>query len=249
MLQEPFAPGEPFIHRLDPRIRLMAAGILSFVVALSRDVQVMTTALLLSPVLVMLAHLPHRELIRRILVVNCFNLRLWLILPFTFQGLYSWAVGPFICYCAGIIMAAGVTLKSNAILLILSTLETIMNFSLIGYALNWLRVPGQLVHLLLMTYRHVFMIDQEYRRLIRAAQIRGFQPRNNLHTYQTYVYIVGMLLVHSYRRADRVYKAMPCRGFKHRFYCLRAFKIGQNDWLFGAVTGGAILILIYLEIR
>lgn len=249
MLQEPFALGNSFVHRLDPRLRLMTAGILSVVVALSRNFQVMATAFLLSLFLVMLAHLPGRELIKRILVVNGFNVLLWLVLPLTFQGPDSWAIGPLIFYPAGVFMAAQISLKSNAILLTLIALVTTMNFSTLGYALNWLHVPTKIVHLLLMTYRYVFVIDEEYRRLIRAVQIRGFQSGTNMHTYQTYAYIVGMLLVRSYTRANRVYKAMICRGFKHKFYCLYEFKTGQNEWLFGAVMGGASLILVYLECR
>ncbi len=98
-----------------------------------------------------------------------------------------------------------------------------------------------------MTYRYLFVIDQEYQRLIRAVQIRGFRPGTNLHTYRTYAYIVGMLLVRSAVRADQVYKAMLCRGFKRKFYCLHEFKAGPNQWLFAAAMGGVMLALIYLE--
>jgi cobalt/nickel transport system permease protein len=126
-------------------------------------------------------------------------------------------------------------------------LVTTMNFSILGYALNWLHVSDKIVHLLLMTYRYVFVIDQEYQRLIRAARIRGFQPRTNLHTYKTYAYLVGMLLVRSTVRADRVYKAMLCRGFKRKFYCLHEFKAGKHERLFAAAMAGVILVLIYLE--
>ena len=127
------------------------------------------------------------------------------------------------------------------------TLIATMNFSILGYALNWLHVPDKIVHLLLMTYRYVFLIEQEYQRLIRAAQIRGFRPGTNLHTYKTYACIVGMLLVRSAVRADRVYKAMLCRGFKRKFYCLHEFSVGRNEWLFATAMGGVVLVLIYLE--
>jgi cobalt/nickel transport system permease protein len=144
-------------------------------------------------------------------------------------------------------MAAQIRLKSNAILLALIALVATMSLSVLGNALDWLHVPDKIVHLLLMTYRYVFLIEQEYQRLIRSAQIRGFRPGNNLHTYKTYASIVGMLLVRSAVRADRVYKAMLCRGFKRRFYCLYEFKAGKHEWLFATAMGGVILVLIYLE--
>jgi cobalt/nickel transport system permease protein len=225
----------------------MTACIYSIVVALSRNFQVLTAAVLISFVLVILAQLSVREIIKRIIVVNSFNVLLWLVLPLTFHGPIALTLGPLTIYNAGIAMAAQITLKSNAILLALMALVTTMNFSILGYALNWLHVSDKIVHLLLMTYRYVFVIDQEYQRLIRAARIRGFQPRTNLHTYKTYAYLVGMLLVRSAVRADRVYKAMLCRGFKRKFYCLHEFNAGKHERLFVAAMAGVILVLIYLE--
>ena len=144
-------------------------------------------------------------------------------------------------------MSAQITLKSNAILLVLLALITTMAFSTFGAALNRMRVPDKLVHLLLMTYRYVFVMEQEYQRLIRALQIRGFRPGTNIHTYKTYAYVVGMLFVRSALRADRVYNAMLCRGFKRKFYSLHEFSTGKTEWLFGAAIGAVMLVLAYLE--
>jgi cobalt/nickel transport system permease protein len=245
MLREPFAAGNSFIHRLDPRLRLAVAGVYSVVVALSHNFQVLSAAVTISTLLVLTAHLPGREIFRRIMVVNSFNVMLWLVLPLTFHGSIVLQLGPLPVYSEGIIMAAQITLKSNAIVLALIALVATMNFSFLGYALNWLRIPDKIVHLLMMTYRYVFLIEQEYHRLIRAAQIRGFKPGTNLHTYKTYAYIVGMLLVRSTVRADRVYKAMLCRGFKRKFYCLHEFSAGRPEWLFAIAMSGLIAILIY----
>lgn len=247
MLQEPFAFGNSLVHRLDPRLRLVTAGVYSIVVALSADFQALAAAVPISIVLVMLAQLSAREVVKRILIVNSLIVLLWLVLPLTFQGSIAFRLGPLTVYRQGIGMAARITLKSNAILLALIALVATMNFSILGYALNWLHVPDKIVHLLLMTYRYIFLIEQEHQRLIRAAQIRGFKPGTNLHTYKTYACIVGMLLVRSSVRADRVYNAMLCRGFKRKFYCLHEFEMRRNEWLFAAFMGAAMAVLIYLE--
>jgi len=248
MLQEPFAFGNSFVHRLDPRIRLLSAGVFSIVVALSRNFQVLTAAVLVAFILIILAQLPALEIIKRMILVNSFIVLLWLALPLTFQGPGAIQLGPLTFYKAGIILAAQITLKSNAILLALIALVTTMNFSLLGYALNWLHVPDKIVHLLLMTYRYVFLIEEEYQRLIRSTQIRGFRPATNLHTYKTYASIVGMLLVRASIRAEQVYNAMLCRGFKHKFYCLYEFNPGKQEWLFATAMAGVILVLIYFEL-
>ncbi len=247
MLREPFAVGNSILHRLDPRVRLMSAAAYSSVVALSRNFQVLFAAVIISSILVLIAQLPAREILKRILAVNVFILLLWLVLPLTFHGSVAMNLGPLNVYSAGITMAAQITLKSNAIVLALIALVATMNFSILGYSLNWLRVPDKIVHLLLMTYRYVFLIEQEYQRLIRAAQIRGFRPGTNLHTYKTYASIVGMLLVRATLRADRVYKAMLCRGFRRKFYCLYEFKTGRIEWVFAILMFGIIIWLIYFE--
>jgi cobalt/nickel transport system permease protein len=225
----------------------MSAVAYSSVVALSRNFQVLFAVVIISFILVLFAQLPAREILKRILAVNIFILLLWLVLPLTFHGPIAMKLGPLPVYSAGITTAAQITLKSNAIVLALIALVTTMSFSTLGYSLNWLRVPDKVVHLLLMTYRYVFLIEQEYQRLIRAAQIRGFRPRTNLHTYKTYASIVGMLLVRATLRADRVYKAMLCRGFRRKFYCLYEFKTGGMDWIFAIIMFGIILWLIYFE--
>jgi cobalt/nickel transport system permease protein len=247
MLREPFAFGNSFMHQIDPRVRLLSACGYTIVVALSRSFQVLAIAVLISLALVVLTQLPVREIVKRMIVVNSFVMLLWLVLPLTFQSPNGLAFGPLTISGAGIIMAGQITLKSNAIVLALIALVATMNFSLLGHALNWLRVPDKIVHLLLMTYRYVFVIEQEYQRLIRAAQIRGFRPQTNFHTYKTYACIVGMLLVRSSLRADRVYQAMLCRGFKRKFYCLYEFNAGKHGYLFAAAITGVISALACLE--
>ena len=249
MLQEPFAIGNSFVHRLDPRIRVLSACVYSIVIALSRTFHVPTAAILISFVLIMMAQLSARELVKRMILVNFFIFFLWLFLPLTFQGSGAFKLGPLTLYSAGIKMAALITLKSNAILLAIIALVATMNSSTLGYALNRLHVPDKLVHLLLMTYRYVFLIEQEYHRLIRTARMRGFRPGTNMHTYKTYASIVGMLLVRAAIRAEQVDKAMLCRGFKRKFYCLQEFSAGKKEGLFAIALTGVILLLIYLEIR
>ena len=248
MLREPFAVGNSILHRLDPRVRLISAAAYSSVVALSRNFQVLITAVIISFILVLFAQLPARDILKRILAVNVFILLLWLVLPLTFYGSVAMKLGPLPVYSAGIAMAAQITLKSNAIVLALIALVATMNFSILGYSLNWLRVPDKIVHLLLMTYRYVFLIEQEYQRLIRAMKIRAFKPGTNLHSYQSYAYLVGMLFVHASARADRVSNAMKCRGFTGRFHSLWQFEKDSRNWFFALIMSFIIILMAMVEL-
>jgi cobalt/nickel transport system permease protein len=117
-----------------------------------------------------------------------------------------------------------------------------------GHALGSLGIPDKLVHLLLITYRYVFVMEQEYQRLIRAMKIRGFKPGTNLHSYQSYAYLVGMLFVHASARAERVSKAMKCRGFIGRFHALRQFEPDPRNRLFIVIMTLIIILLATAEV-
>jgi len=248
MISEPFATGTSFIHKLDPRVRIIFAAIYCFVVALAREFPVLLAALAISAALVHLSGLNFKSVAKRLLIVNSLVFLLWAILPLTFGGAAILNVGPFPIYRQGLTLAAQITLKSNAILLAFIALAATMTFSTLGYALERLHIPKKMVNLLLMTYRYLFVIEQEYQRLLRATKIRGFVPKTNLHTYRTYAYVVGMLFVRAAARADRVYQAMLCRGFKGHFYCLQEFRIDGSGWLFSAAMSVIIIGLIVLEV-
>lgn len=249
MLREPFAVGDSSLHRLDPRIRLMAAAVFSCVVAVCREIPALLAALILSVGLVALARLRTGEVLRRLLVVNGLVVLIWAVIPFTFPGEALFRLGPFGAAREGILLAAQITLKSNAIVLAFMALVATMPLATTGHALHRLRVPDKIVHLFLMTYRYIFVLEQEYHRLVRAACIRGFQPGTNLHTYRTYAYLVGMLFVRAVERAERVRWAMLCRGFKRKFYCLQEFKAGPGSVIFFFLMAAAVAGIVALELR
>jgi cobalt/nickel transport system permease protein len=118
----------------------------------------------------------------------------------------------------------------------------------LGHALHQLRVPEKIIQLLLMSYRYIFVIEQEYRRLLRAAKIRGFQPGTNINTYRTFAYVIGMLFVRAAERAERVHQAMLCRGFKGKFFSLQEFQTSRESWIFSIMMTAYIIGLVVLEV-
>ena len=248
MINEPFAIGSSIIHRLDPRIRVGFMILYAFVVALSYRFSVLIAALVLSTILVFMSQVSIKEVSKKLIAVNTLIFLLWVILPFTFHGEVLARMGSFAIYRMGVSLAAQITLKSNAILLAFIALMATIPFATLGHALHRLRVPEKIVHLLLMTYRYIFVIEQEYLRLMRAAKIRGFRPGTNVNTYRTFAYIIGMLFVRSADRAEKVHQAMLCRGFKGKFYSLQEFQSGRANWLFSIIMTVLIIGLIVMEV-
>jgi cobalt/nickel transport system permease protein len=104
-----------------------------------------------------------------------------------------------------------------------------------------------MVHLLLITYRYLFVLEQEYQRLVRAMKIRNFRPKTDLHSYRTFAYLAGMLFVRASERARRVHSAMICRGFNGRFVSLRQFAPNPHNRVFFLGTVVSLVMLVVLE--
>lgn len=244
---ETFAEGASPLHRADPRAKLLAAASFTAVVAVLESFPPMLGALGVALLLVSAAALPPRKLLARLLAVNVFIFFLWLLLPFTArQGELIALPGPDASR-EGLRLAAAITLKANAIVLALLALVSTSTINALGKAMERLRVPEKLVHLLLFTYRYIDVIGQEHRRLATAMKARGFCPGLSRRALAGYGWLVGMLFVRSYDRSLRVRQAMLCRGFHHRFYTLSEQTWRPADSLLLAVVLAAALFLGGLE--
>ncbi len=249
MIEEPFASGNSIIHRIDPRFRVAAAILYSFTVALCYQFQPLIVALAVALLSVIFSGVGLKTVFKRLIVVNGFILLFWIVLPLTYKGKILYSLGPVDIYLAGIVFAAKITLKSNAILLILISLIATMTFATLGHTLSRFKMPDKLVFLLMITYRYIFVIAQEYQKIIRSIKIRGFKPKTTLHTYKTFAYVVGILLIKATERAFRVYIAMRCRGFTGKYNSLSDFQINIQSFIFILIMTGFTIGIILLEIH
>jgi cobalt/nickel transport system permease protein len=247
MIEEPFSTGNSIIHNLDPRVKIIVVVLFSVVVATSSKFLALLPALAISLFLVGMAKLPIKQVLYRLLLVNGLILFLWFVLPFTYNGQKLFTIGPFIATKEGILLAGQITVKSNSILLsMIALLSTTRIFSL-GHAMGQLHFPDKITHLFLFTFRYIHVIYKEYHKLINAMKVRGFVPGTNMHTYKSYAYLVGMLLVRSYDRAERIHKAMLCRGFNRKYYSLTQFSLKVEDILCLALMSAAVSGLAILQ--
>lgn len=171
------------------------------------------------------------------------------MLPFTTPGETLFTLGPLTATKEGLLKAVAIALKANAIVMVLLALVGTIEATVLGHALHRLKVPENLVHLMLFTVRYIEVLQQEYFRLRTAMRARGFQPANNRHTYRSIGYLLGMMLVRSLERSERVLEAMKCRGFRGRFFLLDSLSYGRHDVAFGGVAVLAAVLLVALEYR
>jgi cobalt/nickel transport system permease protein len=232
MFDEPFAWGDSFIHKLDPRIRLFGAGLSIFCTALLQHKVVALYGLLLAVSLFLLSKPALKISCKRILIVNIFILFLWLTVPFSLRGEILMQLGPVSVSKQGVELAELLTIKSNAVLLLFLALIATMNVATLGKALDKLRCPNKLVFLLLCTYRYIHVTMDEWQKVWIAAKLRAFVPKSNLRSYKIFANMLGMTFIQSFERSGRVYEAMLLRGFSGRFLSVAIFKLSFKDIAF-----------------
>jgi cobalt/nickel transport system permease protein len=247
MVAEEFSSGNSLMHGLDPRVKIIVATLFSIVVAVADRTEVLLFALSFSVCCVIVSGLPLAKIMRRLLLVNGFILLLWVLLPFSYPGTTLFSLGPLRATVEGIRYALSITIKSNTIILAcIALLGTTPIFTL-AHALRHLHVPDKLVQLLFFSYRYIHVIYLEYVRLLSAMKVRCFHPRSDLHTYKAYSHLVGMMLLKSYDRSERVHDAMVCRGFKGKFWILDHFSLKRGDLILFIIMILSIASLGFLQ--
>lgn len=235
------------LDRLDPRGRILAALAFALAVTVAGRMATLALSLAFAAAAAGLAGLTTGDVLRRLAPLNVFMLLLLVIVPFAAEGVPLATFGPLRYSREGLSLAFAVALKGNAIVLAIVSLVGTMDMIVLGHALHHLFVPDKLVHLMLFTVRYIEVLRREYGRLAAAMKARGFRPRMSRHTYRAYGYLVGMLLVRSLDRSERIVAAMKCRGFRGRFYLLDHFALSRRDVCFAVVVAAVLVLLAAAE--
>jgi len=243
---EEFAEGNSFFHRIDPRVKFITFAPYVTAIAVMQGIKAPLAGLVVSAVMILASGIDMRKLLNRLIVINVPILVLWVFLPFSYPGEGLFSIGSFTATSEGVLYAMSITLKANSIVLAtIAILGTSQIFSL-AHALIHLKAPVKLVYLFFFFYRYISVIHNEYSRLKKTLIARSFRPATNIHTYRTYANLIGMLLVRSYERSQRVYKAMLCRGFKGTFPVMSHFSLKKSDMAFSALMALITVVIVII---
>lgn len=241
------APGPRIIDAFDPRLRVIALLLFATATVFARQALTLAGLGVLSGLLLALARFSMRRTLRRILPVVGFGVILAGVLPWTVPGQ---PLGPgWLAHASwdGLYQAVMIWAKATIVLGGAAGLVGTLEIPVLGHVLAHLRLPRKLVQIVLLSIRYLKVLEDEYHRLHTAARMRAFRPRWNRWTFHTYGQMVGMLIVRSLARSDRILAAMKCRGFKGYFYLWRHFHFSWRDAWFVAALSLAALAYLRLE--
>jgi cobalt/nickel transport system permease protein len=220
---DPPPSGDSPLHRLDPRWKLAALGPAALAAAVVQSLPAALAALIGAAILAAVAHLPGWWLARRLGALALALAPLVILLPLV-QGLEG----------ARVALLLGV--KGTAVVLLALVLLGTAPLPTTLHAARSLRLPGTLVQIMLLSYRYLFVLADEFDRLRRAVRLRGFRARMDRHSYRTVGNVIGTLLVCSAERAEGVAHAMRCRGFDGCFRSLTEFRTRGADVTFFVIA-------------
>jgi cobalt/nickel transport system permease protein len=204
-----------FIKRMDARWKLVSLLLWAVACVTLNQCGPALMALAAAILLVGLARLPLGWYMRRLTTAMMLFMLFLVWLPF----LHDDGVVRLI------VLSAKLASMLSLLLVLLATTPIHATFK----AARALWLPRLLVLLLLLTYRYVFLLMDEFARLRIALRVRGFRNRANLHSYHTIGQVAGSLLVRSHERSERVAQAMRARGFDGEFRSLESFTTRPVD--------------------
>ena len=215
----------------DPRLKLLLAVAFALAVVLVEGSVLKAFFVVVGLSLCVAARIPRAKLLRRIAALEGFMVMMVILLPFTVPGPTLFTVGGLHASWTGLFQGIDILLTATAVVCGLMALVGSLPANVLGQTLASLGVPERLVALLMLTVRYLDVVGGEYRRMRNSMRARAFVAGTNRHTWRSVGHLVGMGLLRSIDRAERVTDAMRCRGFDGRYPILYPFRWQPRDSL------------------
>lgn len=235
------AVGDSPLHRLDPRAKLFTTFLFIFaVVSFNRyEVSGLVPFFLYPVFLVFVGELPLGYLARKLLVVAPLAFLVGAFNPILDRQVL-FHLGPlgvsggWVSFLS-ILTRFALTVSAALALLALTGINSICE------ALARSGVPRPFVVQLLFLNRYLFVLTGEAERISRARSLRSCGQK--AMNFRVFIQIVGHLLLRTLDRAERVYRAMLCRGFDGNIRIVKFSRLGRRDMLF--MLGWAVIFALF----
>ncbi|HMO50350.1 MAG TPA: energy-coupling factor transporter transmembrane component T [Kiritimatiellia bacterium] len=223
-----------WIHRLDPRARLIAALVLAGAVISVDDPASLLTGVGMALGLLIMARFTWRHLWIRLSTLAGLVVMLALFLPMRFHLVPE----PALTYAPELLPEAlRIAARASAAAMLMMALVGTIEPTALGHALIHLRVPGKIVQLYSFAIRYFDMLRRELQTLHTAMLARGFRPSASRRALIGYGHLIGGLMVRSLDRSERTLRAMKCRGYRGEFYLFEHFHYRTPDLVFLGASG------------
>jgi len=227
------------VHRIDPRAKILATLVfIVCVVSMGRyELAALLPCFIFPVVMIASGGLPVRSLCFKILLVIPFALVVGIFNPLIDREILA-TVGS-LQVSAGWFSFASIVLRSALTVASALILVSLTGFPALCRGLLQLGMPKLFVAQLLFLYRYLFVLAEEAARLKLARDQRCFGGQGA--GIASFGPMMGHLLLRSWERAERIYRAMLSRGFEGEFPHSGAGQFRTKDALF--LMGWSLLLI------
>ena len=233
------------MHRLDPRIKIIAALAAIIIITtepVSGKLLHLATYAVIILVIAGLSKVPVRYLLKRMLILSPFILMAALFYPLSQLQIREVSFNSD--WRAPAEVGLSVFLKATLALLILILLSSTEKFHRLLKALRGLKIPTIVTTISALLYRYIFLLSDEWLKTSRARDSRtpGTLRTNRLKLYGNQV---AMVFFRSWDRSQIIYKSMLSRGFGGEFPDMQEMKLRGSDIVYPLVF---IVLLLLIKL-
>lgn len=226
-----------FIHRLEPRIKIISLFLYILFIILSPPNSFMAFLLygLIIFILIVFSKLSFIFVFKRSLAIFPFLLAVAIFIPFI-RGEKIVAEFSFLGFrlsasLEGLLIFCNILIKSYLSILCMILLIATTSFSSLLKAFEKLKFPALFIMIISFMYRYIFVLEDELMKMRMAKESRSIGGSRWFHL-KALANMVGILFIRAYERAERVYLAMCSRGFDGEVKTIYDFKIERKDSCF-----------------
>lgn len=221
------------IHKLDPRIKIIAAFLALVAVVITPNGRFLDHIFFIPLLIALLyiARLPLGSILRRMAVILPLAIIIAASLPFISPGrpiiTFEFFI-PLTITDTGLANFASVVIKAVSAIWIMTLLTATTRFRDLVAGMQKLKLPTIFTSILGFMYRYIFLFIDEAEHLSIGRHSRSFGHRPLL-AMKGFGWMLSSLFIRSFERGERIYEAMCARGFQGTFATLTEMKIGATD--------------------
>ena len=235
------ADGDSPLHRMDPRVLLITTLVfIVMVVSFDKYAVLPLLPFVIYPVvLISLGGLSAWYLLKKVFLALPFAVMVGIFNPLMDQMIVC-HIGP-VGMSGGWVSFVYILIRFFLTVTCALALISLTGFNAVCSALIKFGVPRPFVVQLLFFYRYLFVLGDEVERMVRARSLRIFD--SGVMRMEVFGSLLGHLLLRTLDRAERIYRAMCCRGFDGDIPMIRLMKIRTQDIVF--VLGWALIFALF----
>jgi cobalt ECF transporter T component CbiQ len=233
LVSEQTARRSGLLQALDPRVRLIGVFALVLAATLSRRLPVVAALFVVAIVLAIASRVSLVSLVTRVwLIAFAFTGVIALPAVFITPGRVVFTLPAFglVVTEQGLRTAALLILRVETAMTLTTTLVLATPWTHILKALRSLRLPAEVVMMLAMTHRYIFLLIETANQMFESRQSRMVGTLPPSERRRMAARTAGVLLGKSIDLSNEVYLAMQSRGFRGDIQVLSDFRMRARDY-------------------